>query len=263
MSANRTEQKDISLHSRLTIVTKWVYIIAVGVPLTLFFWCFALKSDLNSAILSLSMIIVFVFVAKGQSLRHIGSIGSDADASAALFFAAFAVRYGYCGFMDRYICQVSDFSRTLSEANSGLFTDAINYYRFYLHKFLYPYGLHLLHIKSQSRVLFFQCVCTALCSVVIYHIGTKVANRRVGKSAALMYILWPAHIIYTQIVTEEHLAALFTSLIVFLLIDISQKLEKVEKIKSKDSIAAIIESCLGGVPRAYVRFLRIGLQSCL
>lgn len=260
MGTNRTEQKAIPLRSRAMIITKWVYIVAVSVPITLFFWCFALKSDLNSVVLSLSVIIVFILIARSHKPPH---IVSDADASIALFFAAFAIRYGYCGFMDRYICQVSDFSRTLSEANSGLFTDAINYYRFYLHKFLYPYGLHLLHIRSQSRVLLFQCVCTALCSVVIYHIGRKAANRQVGKSAAFMYILWPAHIIYTQIVTEEHLAALFTSLIVFTVIDISQKIEKIEKIKCKDSILAIIESFIAGGTAAYALFSKIGHRSCL
>ena len=190
MGTNRTEQKAIPLRSRAMIITKWVYIVAVSVPITLFFWCFALKSDLNSVVLSLSVIIVFILIARSHKPPH---IVSDADASIALFFAAFAIRYGYCGFMDRYICQVSDFSRTLSEANSGLFTDAINYYRFYLHKFLYPYGLHLLHIRSQSRVLLFQCVCTALCSVVIYHIGRT--SREIGSfyvySLACTYYIYP------------------------------------------------------------------------
>ncbi len=226
------------------IIVKWIYIIVVYVFIALFYGYFVLGENIANAILAAGIILIFIlFIRKYMALEQ---KNSTAKIPFVLFLLTFITRYSYCNFAGKYITQVSDFALTLSEAQSGLFTDALGYYRFYLHKFLYPFILHTVHMRSQPEILFFQCICVSLCAVVIYYIGLKAADYKAGILAAAIYIMWPAQIVYTQIITEEHIAALLMAVTVLGVICIFKRLEAVESFQSADGKIAVIESCIAG-----------------
>lgn len=141
-----------------------------------------------------------------------------------LFGITFLTRFIYCFFMLPYIHQVSDFEIVLKEAQSGMFTDYFDYYRFYFHKFLYPFLLNKLALDSQVKIVYCQCFLVAFIPVVLYFIGKKIRNVKIGVIAAFVYILSPAQLVYVQVATEEHLAALVLVLLVLLLIVVYQKI---------------------------------------
>ena len=247
-------------------VIKITYKIVLCLFLLIFFSYAVIDSNIKNAILSICGITILALCAKKYvCYRH---SNFDFMTPSILSGLTFASRYAYCNFMDDYISQVSDFAITLYGAQTGDFSDRINYYRFYLHKYLYPFILHLLQLTSQSRILLFQSICASACSFIIYCIGKKIANREIGILATLIYIIWPAQIVYTQIITEEHVAALLTSLIILSVICIVQRIESIKAIKSRSGTITIIESCivgcLGGVCAffkdwALVIFVAVGI----
>lgn len=62
-----------------------------------------------------------------------------------------------------------------------------------------------------------QCVTTSLTAVLIYLLGRR-AHERVGLAAGMLYALYPAGIVMTQVFTNQHFAAFFAlaSILVFL-----------------------------------------------
>ena len=133
-----------------------------------------------------------------------------------IYLISFFVRLVYCMLVMPFINQISDFRIVLEEAGTGYFLDCLEYYRFYFHKFLYPFVLHGLSLNTQARIIIFQCFVVAFVPVLLFEIGRKVVDERVGILAAAIYALWPSVIVYTQIVTEEHISALATTLIIYL-----------------------------------------------
>lgn len=211
-----------------------------------FYVCSVISANIRIAILSLSIIVILILAIKKYLCSN--HMISGIKIPVIIFLATFVSRYGYCNFMDKYISQTSDFAVLLHSAQTGIFSDELEYYRFYAHKFLYPFLLYSWHIRSQSQILFFQCVCVSTCAVALYYIGKRIANDRIGALAALMYIIWPAQIIYTQIITEEHMAVLLMSLIILMIIHVAQRFERIESFKSVDTALIIIETIMiGGI----------------
>lgn len=145
-----------------------------------------------------------------------------------IYAISFLVRLIYCILILPFIEQISDFGIVLDEAKSGYFLDCLDYYRFYFHKFLYPFLLHGLSLNNQTKIVIFQCFLVAWVPVILFLIGRKIGDERAGFGAAVMYGFWPSIVVYTQIVTEEHISALVTILIVYLLICMQQQIDKIE-----------------------------------
>lgn len=145
-----------------------------------------------------------------------------------IYVVTFLIRFVYCIFILPFINQISDFKIVADEAASGLFIDNLDYYRFYFHKFFYPYLLRLLSLNTQTKIIIFQCFVVAWIPVILYLIGKRISRSDVGFIAAFIYIVWPSLIVYTQIATEEHISALVTTLIVYCFICIYQRIEKIE-----------------------------------
>ena len=184
---------------------------------------FSICVNLDETLIAVSLIAVLaIFLRQIEFDQKIIQIR---NVPIILFLVTFMVRYSYCCIFEPITRQTSDFGITLWEAQSGSFVDMTEYYRYYLHKFFYPFFLHLFGFRTQSSILFLQCVLASFIPVILYFIGKKIQNEKLGLLAAGAYIIWPSQIFYMTIISEEHLAALITVLIVFLLIDLVQKIE--------------------------------------
>lgn len=133
------------------------------------------------------------------------------------------VRIVTCIIVNPNLVQISDFFTTLKHAKSGYFYDDVEYYRFFLHKMLYPYILNRLSLNTQLKIIMFQCFCTSFIPLILYKIGQLIERESVGAISAILYSCWPGQIIYTAIVTEEHIASLITVLMVYFVLSICKK----------------------------------------
>lgn len=209
--------------------TPKLYAVVVGGMLTILLLLFSVRANPKETIIAATVLVMGVSLLR--RLRNGHSPASIKRMPLFLFLASFITRYSYCCIFGPITQQTSDFAVTLWEAECGSFVDMVGYYRFYLHKFFYPFLLHTLGFRTQDAIFFLQCIFTALVPVVIYYIGEKInPTSRIGCIAAIVYIIWPGQLFYATIVTEEHLAALVTSLIVFLLIVLVQTIEQEEQL---------------------------------
>ena len=148
---------------------------------------------------------------------------------AFLFLVTFAIRFQYCIFMNPIRKQTSDFARTLYYAIHGHFeTPAVDFYQFFTHKFYHGFFLYYFGFRSQLRVYFLQCVYVGFIAVLIYFIGKRIRDERLGLLAATLYVLWPTQTLYQSQTSEEHPSALIAAALIFLLIDMAQRLETLD-----------------------------------
>lgn len=201
-----------------------VYGAIVAGMLTVLLITFSVRENLKETAVSAALLVVIVALL--QKLKFDQNVGLIKRAPLILFLITFIVRYSYCCVFGPIVQQSSDFSVTLWEAQCGSFVDMVEYYRYYLHKFLYPFLLHMFGFRTQDRILFLQCIFVSFIPVILYFIGKKIKNESVGLLAAGVYIVWPAQIFYTTVVSEEHLAALVTVSTAYFLIDLADKIEK-------------------------------------
>ena len=202
------------------------YLLAVFAFLSLLFGLFTIDDNIRYVILAASILLLLFIVIRFDTLYETGK--EDIWMPILLFLICFITRYLYCVFMDSHINQMYDFKSLLDAAKSGVFADDLRYYRMFLHKFFYPFFLHLSHITTQSRILFFQCILASGITVLLFYIGKEIDGKRLGVIQAALYIMWPAQLVYIQVVTEEHMAAFWTVLIVFLLIRLIKRFEKID-----------------------------------
>lgn len=141
-----------------------------------------------------------------------------------IYLGCFISRWVYCRIMNPKTTQISDFLVVLEEAASGLFTDRLDYYRFYVHKFLYPYLLHGIGADTQTKIYLIQSIVVSFVPVLLYFIGKNYISIRAGICAAVIYIIWPVQIIYSSIVTEEHVASVLVLAIIWILISAEMKI---------------------------------------
>lgn len=226
-----------------------VYYVGLATVITVLFFLFCISENPQISLIGIGLMLLILMLFRSPKLRHhIHAYVPDERTPIVLFIITFITRYSHCVFMQiiAQVHQVSDFAITLEEAQSGLFTDRLSYYRLYLHKFLYPFLLHALNLTTQERIFFFQSICLSFTSIVLFYIGSKIANKKVGMVSALIYIFWPAQIVYSSVVTEEHIAVLVTALIVLMTVDIYQRITKIDNIKSQEIRIIVIEAaCIG------------------
>lgn len=203
-----------------------IYWSIVSVFLSLLFGLFTIDDNIRYVLLSASILLLLFIVIRSDTLHETGK--EDIKTPVLLFLICFVTRYLYCNFMDGNIDQIYDFKNLLNATESGIFTDDLRYFRMFLHKFFYPFFLHISHITTQSRILFFQSICASCITVLLFYIGKEIDGKRLGAIQAVLYIMWPAQLVYTQVVAEDHMAAFWTVLIVFLLIRLIKRLEKID-----------------------------------
>lgn len=164
-----------------------------------------------------------------------------------LFSITFVSRMVYCWMMEPHLAQVSDFRILLNEAISGEFTDRLGYYRLYVHKLFYPYLLHALGLRTQWHILLFQCFCVSWIPVILYCTGEKIGDRRIGLLAGIIYVLYPTQLLYLAITTEEHMAALIISALVYWIICLAKRLQKTQRLTWSLFLRFLLEFFLFGI----------------
>lgn len=216
-----------------------IYRVVVCVCLSVLFGFFTINDNIQYLVLASNILLfTFIIIHNNTSYRQ---KNKNFKAPILLFLSCFIIRYLYCHFMDGYINQIYDFGLVLEKAKTGTFTEYLLYYRMFLHKFFYPFLLHILHITSQPKILLFQCICVSFIAVVLFYIGKEIASERLGMIQAILFIMWPAQVVYTQVITEEHIAALLLTIIIFLVICIVKKLERVDTIRDhRDNVVKVL-----------------------
>lgn len=138
------------------------------------------------------------------------------------------------------IMQVSDFKYVFDmakkfEFNAGFFQTAYHY-------FLYTYINGLLYKVFggyQIVTLIFNSIIVSSISLVLYKIcQIAFKNNKIGNMAAILYLCWPSTIIYTCIMTPDHLSMFFMLISVYLICKILDKKE--DKISKKSILFMIL-----------------------
>lgn len=163
-----------------------------------------------------------------------------------VWLLSFGTRLAFVLFVGDKVVQKSDFAITLSEASSGIFTDNLEYYRNWVHKLIYPLLLNKFGFTTSQRIYILQCVIIGFVGLMVYLLVNRILGQRVGAIAALLYIIWPGQIIYTSMITEEHVAALLALLLVYMIFVLYDNLkEKYETVG--DYIRFGIKAVLTGI----------------
>lgn len=132
-----------------------------------------------------------------------------------------------------YISQVSNFRDALNAAQTLNFSS--KFYKIFSHWTLYPFILHCIFKifgTSQLVALLTNSVILTINSFLIYKIGSVVANKKLGFISSIIYIIWPANILYTLIVNPENLgiSLLLFSTYLFLRLEYNTDLSQKRKI---------------------------------
>jgi len=190
------------------------------------------------AVILLGSIIALTYITTNPKLIIKNQIKKSSVA--ILGICTFLPRCLYVFFIDSKISQISDFELALDMAVSGNFEALSGYYKVYFHKFLYPYLLHALHMNTQTKVLYFQCICVSFVPIVLYLIGNKIGNGMIGFIAGTLYAIWPSQISYIAIVSEEHIASLLTTIIILLALETKERIDKSASFEIKHSIILLL-----------------------
>lgn len=223
---------------------KKIYFIVLIVFFTGYFSISVILPSPVCAIISGLCVFALIWGIRFFNLKH--SLTDNKWVPYILYLITFLTRFVYCYIMLPFITQVSDFKIVIDEAYSGLYTDCLDYYRFYFHKFLYPYLLHSFSLNTQTKIIIFQCFLVSLVPVLLFLIGKKIGRTDVGIISAVIYIIWPSILVYTQLTSEEHISAVTTPLIIYLFICAQQRIEKMDK-WNKSVIIIFLDSIIIGV----------------
>lgn len=125
-------------------------------------------------------------------------------------------------FLNYKVVQVSDFGGALNSAISFNFDGA--YHQVFTHWNFYPALMHFIFNifgSSQLVALIVNAIILVLNSVLIYFIADIIyGKKKYGLLASLIYVFWPANILYVSIFTQEHLGALCFLIVIYIMIKI-------------------------------------------
>lgn len=138
---------------------------------------------------------------------------------------AIITRFAAALLLNNKVVQVSDFGGALYSAISFNFDGA--YHMVFTHWNVYPALMHFIFNifgSSQLVALIVNAIILALNAVLIYFIAEAIyGKKKYGLWAALIYIYWPANILYVSIFTQEHLAVFCFLLVIYLMIKLFKK----------------------------------------
>lgn len=204
------------------------------------FYQFSVKVHIFEYLIAMFILLLYVISSKKMD------IDKQENTELKIWIVTFITRMLWCIYVDNKITQVSDFSVAIKTAITGKWSENANYYRSYAHKIYYPVILHALKLDSQTKILVFQCFVLAFCSVIIYKLSHRIyGSRKAGVISSVIYICWPAQVVYTGIVTEEHVAMLVMLISVYGCIELADKVNI--EIKNRKQLLAFVVNilCLG------------------
>ena len=134
-----------------------------------------------------------------------------------VIFCAVATRVGVVLWLEPYMTQMSDFQRSIIASKTLEF--AGDYYRVFTHWILHPTIVNFIYRifgESQLVALLFNALILIVAAVFIYkNASTLFGKKGYGLLAALIYLFWPANILYTLIFTQEHICVLLLQVIIY------------------------------------------------
>lgn len=142
-----------------------------------------------------------------------------------ILLLAILTRIGIVFLLNNKVIQISDFEMALDVAKTGWFQT--EYYQVFTHWIIYPKILsHMFKIfgTSQLIALLTNGVVLVLTSLLIYKNAITIfKNKTLGFISSLLYILWPANILYTLIITPEHFCTFTLMLVLLLFLNLQEK----------------------------------------
>lgn len=194
---------------------------------------------------------VFLLVKAGRWKNSSGFEFSSEGFIVVLSILTFSLRLAWVAAVNTE--PVSDFylyQDYAVKASEGVFRDFHATYALFPFKFGYPLILSLVYRIFGSGLMaakVFNCVISALTALVIYRIGSKAFNEMAGRSAGLVYALWPAQIMYSSVLASEHIFSLLFILSIALFLE-SERLES--------RWPGMLTMAAAGIPLALAHFIR-------
>lgn len=174
-------------------------------------------SNLRILILSLFVLLIFLFAIKKLKYNI-----SEKYYIYIIIGLGILTRIGVIFLLKNDFTQVSDFATALKASFDLEFQG--DYYRVFTHWIIYPTIINFLYkIFGEFQIIAYlsNAAILILVSVIIYKLGVLIfGNKKYGFYVSLIYILWPANILYTMIFTQEHLCALLLLLALYLFLKI-------------------------------------------
>ena len=244
----------VSMRSQLSKAIWNVYWFILAICMVFYLCLACLRVNL---IQSIKGHVIFVIVLLALTLvRQFIKVTPGRKSVIFLCVATFLTRMIHYSFAQGKVTQIMDFKTVLDKAGTGDFSDKLEYYRMYLHKFLYPWLLHVLHINTQNRIIIFQCVCVTFIPLLLYLLGRRVMDEWTGFLAGFLYLIWPAQTVYISVISEEHLVAPLTLLLLWLLFSLWDQIGKSEAWKEKNTRTILFKAFGIGMLGAFCAFLK-------
>lgn len=134
--------------------------------------------------------------------------------------------------LNENIVQVSDFEKALELSSTMQFEEP--YHRIFTHWILLPKITNFIFKifgNSQLVALIFNGIICSITSILIYFVTNKITkNKNISFLASLLYLLWPANILYVSIFTPEHITQLLLMIGVFLILKGNEKKSNIIKL---------------------------------
>lgn len=142
--------------------------------------------------------------------------------------AAFLIRLIYVIKINNNIVQVSDFGNVFNTAKTLEYN--ISYYQYAYHYFLYTFlngMIYKIFGGYQIVTLILNTVILSIIPILLFKICQKIFKlNTIGNLAAILYSFWPSLILYTAIMSPDHLALFFLVLSIYLILILLEKLER-------------------------------------
>lgn len=130
------------------------------------------------------------------------------------------------------IKQVSDFYTALKTSETLVFSKPYHY--LFPHWVLLPKIANVLFSvfgSSQLVILVFNAVVCTIVSVLIYFVTNKILNNKnISFLASILYIIWPANILYVGVYTTEHIVQMLLLIGTFFIYKGNNETRKLKKI---------------------------------
>lgn len=222
-------------------------------------WLFLIVFSVNERRLDAFLGVITIGVVVHLLRKYPLSSGIQCDRSTPiiLFLLCFVTRLAWCEFVNPMIVQVSDFEENLRIITTGFYD--LNYYRIYTHKLIYPLMIRTLGIHTEHAALVFQCFLVSFIPPLIYHMGKRIRSPKTGLLAALIYLVWPGHLVFISAICDEHIIILILTAISALLIEAIQIVEQQEPLTKKFWLMIASAGVLSGLCALLIDYAAIFL----
>ena len=163
----------------------------------------------------LALVIYFLNRQKGNSKLI---VTDEKEYFIIIIILSIVTRIGIVFALNSRITQISDFEIALNTAYTWDISDA--YHSIFSHWNLYPLIVGVfcrIFGNYQMVVLMFNACINILSCIMIYVLANLIFDdKKYGFVASFIYIIWPANILYTLILTQEHVAILLLLIAIYI-----------------------------------------------